>query len=130
MLPLFLSAAVLLAGYLQDETLSGFAQRDAVYVLEEIDGAPPPGQATIRFPATGAVTGEGPCNRYSAAQTAPYPWFAIGPIAATRRACPDLAFEAVFFEALTEMSLADALGPVLILSNDAGREMVFRAAQD
>ena len=55
---------------------------------------------------------------------APYPWFETGPILVTRRACPDLEAEGDFLRALESMSQAEVLGSVLILSNDAGREMV------
>ena len=113
-----------------DETLSGYAEREAVYVLEEIDGAAFAARATIGFPEEGTAQGEAPCNRWSAALEAPYPWFALGPVAATRRACPDLDAEQAFFAALTEMTLAEVQGPVLILSDEAGRAMVFRAPQE
>ncbi len=108
-----------------DETVSGFADPDAVYRLQSIDGAEFSARATIRFPEEGKVSGDAPCNRYSATQSVPYPWFDPGPILATKRACPALAEESVFFAALGEMTLAEVQGEVLILSNDAGREMVF-----
>ena len=82
--------------------------------------------ATVIFLTEGRVEGNGPCNAWSASQTAPYPWIELGPIAATRRACPELAFEGRFFEALTSVSLAEVSGPLLVLSGDEV-EMVFRA---
>lgn len=42
-------------------------------------------------------------------------------------ACPDLPLETAFLSALGEMTLAEAVGTTLILSNDAGRKMVFEA---
>lgn len=110
-----------------DETISGYADPDAVYRLTEIDGAPYKANATISFPKAGTARGEAPCNAWFASQSAPYPWLELGPIAATRRACPDLDAEQAYFEALAAVTLAEVQGPVLILSNDAGREMVFRA---
>ncbi len=110
-----------------DETISGYADPDAVYRLAEIDGTPFEPRATIAFRIEGMAEGEAPCNAWSATQSVPYPWFEIGPIAATKRACPNLAAEAAFFETLGQMSLAEVQGPILILSNDAGREMVFEA---
>lgn len=110
-----------------DETLTGYADPAAVYVLTEIDDAPAPARVTITFADPGRIAGNGPCNRYFAVQEAPYPWFEPGPIGSTRRACPQLKDEAQFFAALSQMSLAEVQGPVLILSNDAGRELVFRA---
>ncbi|MBS8226253.1 META domain-containing protein [Vannielia litorea] len=107
-----------------DETLTGYAS--GVYRLEEIDGTRFEWGATLDLTEEGRIAGQAPCNRYSAAQEAPYPWFQPGPIAATRMACLHMNGEAAFFEALGEMTLAEASGPVLILSNEAGREMVFR----
>ena len=57
--------------------------------LAELDGAPFDATATIRFPEEGRIAGEGPCNLYSAAQGAPYPWFAPGPIAGPFEAVKD-----------------------------------------
>ena len=124
---LALLAVLLLAQCGPDETISGYADPGAVYVLEEIDDAPFPARATISFPEEGRVAGDAPCNAYLGKQTAPYPWFEIGQIAATERACADLAAERDFLSALPEMSLAEVQGGILILSNDDGREMVFRA---
>jgi heat shock protein HslJ len=118
---------LLLAACQTDETVSGYADPSVVYVLQELDGAAFPARATISFPEPGRVAGEGPCNRYTARQAVPYPWIQIGEIAATRRACPDLAAEAAYLAALRSVTLAEAAGDVLILSGDAGPEMVFRA---
>lgn len=110
-----------------DETLSAYARPGAVYALQEIDGAPFAARATLRLPGAGQVAGEAPCNQYSARLTVPHPWFALDTLSATERACPDLQAEAAFFAALSAMTLAETAGEVLILSNDDGREMVFRA---
>ena len=109
-----------------DETISGYADRSAIYALTEIDGAVFGATATISFPEEGHIAGSGPCNRYSGTQSAPYPWFEPGPLASTRWACPDLEAERAFFDALSAMTLAEVNGDVLILSDEAGREMVFR----
>ncbi|MEM1233348.1 MAG: META domain-containing protein [Pseudomonadota bacterium] len=110
-----------------DETISAFSPAGTVWHLSELDGAAFAARATVTFPAEGEVAGEGPCNRFTAAQAVPYPWIEIGPIAATRRACPDLAAEGAFFAALSAVSVAEVSGPVLILSGER-HEMVFRAA--
>lgn len=110
-----------------DETLSAFADGGQTFALQEIDGIPFPAQATLTFPEPGHIAGSAPCNSYAGTLTAPYPWFETGPIAATKRACPDLAQETLFFTALSEMQLAEVSGNVLILSNDAGRQMLFEA---
>ena len=79
-----LAALVALAAC-ADETISGYADPEAIYALERLNGAPFPATATIAFPAPGRVEGEAPCNGWSAEQTAPYPWIALGPITATER---------------------------------------------
>lgn len=110
-----------------DETISGYADPQAVFVLQAINDGPFAARATIRFPEAGRISGDGPCNGYSATQSAPYPWFDAGPIVATRRACPDLQAETTFFETLTAMRIAEVSGPVLLLSNDAGETMLFQS---
>lgn len=116
-----------LAPYFADETISGYADPTATYALQEVNGTPATIRATITFPQEGKVAGSGPCNQYTAEQSAPYPWFELGPIAATRRACPDLAAESAYFALLPTMSLIEVSGTVLILSNPDGGMMVFRA---
>ncbi len=118
---------ILLIPACKDETLSGYADPKAVYVLAEIGGLAYPARATLSFPKAGGIAGEAPCNSYSGALTVPLPWFGVEALAATRRACPELAAEGAFFAALQAMTLAEVAGEVLILSDDAGREMVFEA---
>ncbi len=108
-----------------DETISGYASRDAVYELVEMDGQFIDTEITIAFPGKGEVTGKAPCNRYRARQTVPLPWIEIGEITATKRACADLELEQRYFSALQTMTLAEIGGDILILSNDAGDELVF-----
>jgi len=126
MLRLMLILPIVLSACPKDESVSGYADATAVYRLEEMNGAVFEARATVSFPEAGRVQGEGPCNRYSATQSVPYPWIKIESIRATKRACPEMAEEAVFLEGLTQMTLAEVSGPVLILSNDDGAEMVFR----
>ena len=127
-LPIALVTA--LAGCWGDETISRYAGRDTVFRLIELDGAPFSARATIQFSQEGAITGQAPCNGYFATQTVPYPWFKAEGIGATRMACPDLNTETQFLTALGEMGLSEVFGDTLILRNDAGREMVFKADQD
>ena len=109
-----------------DETISGYAVRDATYRLIDIDGTDFAARATISFGDNGSVTGRGPCNSFHSTQTLPYPWFNLDPIASTRVACPDLAAEQIYFAALADMTLAESFENVLILSNTDDREMVFQ----
>ncbi|WP_095587368.1 META domain-containing protein [Actibacterium ureilyticum] len=111
----------------RDESLSGFVAPDQAFALREIDGTRFTARATLTFPEPGRIAGTAPCNSYSGTLTAPYPWFETGAIMATERACPDLAQETAFFAALSQMTLAEVSGKLLILSNDAGRQMLFQA---
>jgi len=120
-------AAMSILGYCKDETVSGHGGHDKTWVLRSLDGATFPARATLTFPEEGEIAGEAPCNRYSGQQTVPYPWFSAERILSTKRACPDLDAEIRYLHALEDMSLAEIAGNTLILSNDAGREMVFRA---
>lgn len=129
MLRLFLTLPFLLAACLKDETISGYVDQNATFALMEMNGLPFDGRATVSFPEHGVVAGNAPCNSYSAEQSAPLPWFKLGPIRSTRMACPDLQMESAFFAALSRMTLIEALGNVVILRNDDGEEMVFRSDQ-
>lgn len=119
--------ALSLLGYCKDETVSGYAGTEVTWVLETINHTPFPHRATLTFPEEGRIAGEAPCNSYFAVQTVPYPWFETGPIGSTKRACPNLKSEATYFEALAAMTLSEVAGPTLILSNEAGGQMVFKA---
>ncbi|WP_300033744.1 META domain-containing protein [uncultured Roseobacter sp.] len=122
-----LCALTVTAACWKDETLSAYGAADRTWVLSELDGKPFRAPATLTFPEPGQMAGAGPCNSFSAVMEAPYPWFEAGPLAATRRACPDLPSETEYFRALGEMSLSEVLGDTLILSTPEGRSMVFTA---
>ena len=109
--------------------MSAYGGAANTWQLVEIDGNAFAARATLDLSEAGRITGRAPCNGYFADQTAPYPWFRAGPIGVTRRACPDLQQENAFLSALPEMTLAEVSGGTLILSNDAGRQMVFRAVE-
>ena len=111
----------------EDESLAKYGAAGKVWTLSEIDSAPFAARATMEFGEDGEVSGQAPCNRYSTKQTEPYPWFKVGPTMSTKMACPDLELESAFFQALGEKSLSEVSETTLILSNDAGRTMVFKA---
>lgn len=73
---------------------------EAVFVLRSVGGYafPPPGYAgqpvTIGFPEPGQTAGQAPCNRWFAPWSGTVGDLFIGPIAATRMACPELPLEA------------------------------------
>lgn len=120
-------AAVMLGGCFQDETLAAYGAEGKTWHLHSIDGADFAPRATIIFGEKGGVSGQGPCNSWFGTQTAPYPWFALENIGASKKACPALPQESTYFAALRDMSLAEVSGDILILSNDAGRRMEFEA---
>ncbi|MEM8590982.1 MAG: META domain-containing protein [Pseudomonadota bacterium] len=121
---------VLLAACGPDETISGFVDPAQRWQLVELGGVAWEVIATVQFPEEGRVVGRGPCNRFSGAQAAPYPWIDIGPLAVTRMACPELEAEGAFLAALEAAAFAEVSGDVLILTDEAGREMVFKAAPE
>ncbi len=110
-----------------DESLSAYGAGDRLWVLQQLDGNTFDARAEITFDSGGEVSGIAPCNLYHGRQVAPYPWIQIEALAVTRRACPQLREEARYLQALQEMAEAEVAGEVLILRNQAGREMLFRA---
>lgn len=119
--------ATLLGGCVSDETLTRYAPADTVFELVSLDGISFRETATLDISKPGWIRGRAPCNTYTASQTAPYPWFEIGPIATTKRACPAQVSETNFFEALGQMTIAEFGNGLLILTNTDGREMVFQS---
>lgn len=122
-----LAVIAALNGCGKDETLAGHGGAGRVWHLAELGGKPFAARATLEYPEPGRIAGQAPCNVWQARLQAPYPWFAAEAITATRRGCPDLAAERGFLEALARMREAELLGPVLILRDGAGGEMLFRA---
>lgn len=125
-----LALIALLAACRQDETISAYAGKGSTWQLSAIDDRPADNAATISFPAEGKITGKAPCNSYTAGQSAPYPWFSLTDLAATKAACPALAAEGAYFTALALMTFAEVQGDVLILSGEGGRSMTFTRLQD
>ena len=120
-----LPIALVLTACTGDETLHAYGAGGAEWRLTELDGAPFAARATLEFPEPGRIAGQAPCNRFFGAQTAPYPWFSVQRVGATMMACPDLEQEHRYLTALEAMTLSEVAGDVLILSNEAGFEMVF-----
>lgn len=110
-----------------DETISGYSTEGATWVLDSINTADFAATASITFPQEGKVVGKAPCNTFVAEQTAPYPWFALKALSATRKMCAHMGPETTFFRALEEMTIVEVVGKTLILTNDSGDEMVFTA---
>lgn len=125
-------AAVLMALTLTacrgDDTTRAFGP-DRVWTLKQLNGTPFPARATLTFPKAGEIAGQGPCNRYFGAMSAPYPQFSAGPIGSTRMACPEMAAETAFLAALQAAISADAADDTLTLSGPDGLTMVFTATE-
>ncbi|MEM8732228.1 MAG: META domain-containing protein, partial [Pseudomonadota bacterium] len=122
-LPVLLAASACVG----DETVRAYGGAEKTWMLESLDGTAFAAEATMLFPQTGQIAGKAPCNSYTGAMDAPYPWFETGPLASTRMLCPDQAAEDAFFQALGQMRQVEVLGDTLILSTEDGREMVFKA---
>jgi heat shock protein HslJ len=124
-----IATCICLAGCDRDETLRAYGAADKLWQVTELRDAPFTARATLSFPEKGRITGTGPCNKFTASQEVPYPWFRAGPISATRMACPDLEAETAFFTALSAATLSEVVGNKLILSNDAGVLLLFTAGE-
>ncbi len=110
----------------KDETISGYVSPHAVWVLQTLNGDAVDATVTIAFPEEGRVFGNAPCNSYSATQKAPLPWFELGPILSTKKACPELALEVRYFDVLAQTNSAEVLSDTLILEGPAGALVYLR----
>jgi len=126
-LALILAALLSQSACFDDETLRAYGAADKVWRVTELNNAPFNAIATLTFPEAGRIAGQAPCNAYFAEMSVPYPWFEAGPIGASKRACPDLAAEGAFFDALRSATLSEVLGNTMVLSTDAGPLLVFTA---
>lgn len=108
-----------------DETVARYGAADRLWTLQSLNGTAFSTRATLEFQAGGPVSGQAPCNRFSAKNTVPYPWFDLTPIAATRMSCPDLAAETEYLTALERMTQSEVRQGTLYLRNDDREETVF-----
>lgn len=90
---------------------------------------PQEGCFTITLSAeNGQISGVGACNRLSGTyQSDEKRSLKIGPLAATRMACPDLKREQAFIEALESATHYDMDGPMLLILSDGELRAVFQA---
>lgn len=95
------------------------------YSLISIDGVAFSARATIDLSTPGQVSGNAPCNSFSGVLAAPLPAFDASTITSTEMACDDLPAEGQFFAALTAMTRAEVSDTRIVLSNVAGRSMIF-----
>ncbi|WP_051718650.1 META domain-containing protein [Hymenobacter sp. IS2118] len=104
--------------------------RDVRWELRELAGQAPPameqtpylvldeGRARVEGRAEGRarVEGRAGCNRFSGPYTAPaVGQLRLGPLATTRSACPDLATEGIFLQALNQVQHYRVSGTTLSL---------------
>lgn len=113
------------------ETLTKYGGAAYAWRLVEVDGATVTFANEIAFGPHGSVNGVGPCSRFTARQTAPYPWFELREIDAfSEDRCALSAQELRYFADLQEMRLVEVSGPNMALTNEAGREMMFVGITD
>jgi heat shock protein HslJ len=122
---ILLLAILTLAACLKDETITGQTESSEKWVLQSINNEPVGVVITLQFPEKGIVSGQAPCNRYHARQTAPLPWFELTPIVATRMACEHLRLEQSYFDALSNMTLIERSANSLLISNPSGQALQF-----
>lgn len=110
-----------------DETLRRYGAAGKTWHLEVLQGSPFDPAMTLSFPSRNILAGQGPCNSFRATNTTPYPWIRVGPIATTRRACPDLQAETAAFAALRAARIVVIEGDTMTLSDEEKPLMVFKA---
>ncbi|MFD1797692.1 META domain-containing protein [Paracoccus aurantiacus] len=84
------------------------------YRLIDIDGSPIPGTATLQI-SDSRLSGTGPCNAYTAQNSADWPVVDLPAIASTRRACLIEGGEARFLDALGQVTSATRSAGTLTL---------------
>ena len=112
----------------RDETARAYGAADRLWDLQEVNGVPFPANATLSFLAAETIAIQGPCNRITASNTVPYPWFSVTLVSSTKRSCPDLQHEKSLANALERTTVIEILDNVMILSNTEDLNMVFIAA--
>lgn len=110
---------------LKDETLAGYAPKDSLWQLIEVEGKPATAPTTLAFTKKEMLTGQAPCNQYHAKITAPMPWFEVKGVSATKRACPELSEEQRYFDLLSRSKFAEIGDRFLILSSEQETLLVF-----
>ncbi len=91
--------------------------------------APETERFTLLFGEENHLSGIGACNRISGSYTAGEKnALSIGPLAATRMACPGMEREMEFFEAVESTTRYDMDGEMLLLLDGDTLKAVFQAA--
>jgi len=74
--------------------------------------------------SNGTVSGQGPCNAYSASATVDGSSLTVGPIAASKAACPDMGIEGQLFAALEAARSWSIEAGDLVLLDEAGTPLM------
>ena len=127
-LPLFFCAALSLTACVSP-ALSGDEIAGVDWHLVGLEGQEIGWTASLRFEGD-KVAGKAPCNRWFGTNAAALPTVAIVGIGATKMACPDLAAESAYFEALQAMQRAELDQDHLFLIGPEGRIMEFAKGED
>lgn len=101
-----------------------------VYRLVAANDLPWAARTTIVLGDGPGISGLAACNSYAGPLIATPPAFGVGPIRATRMACPDLSAEQDYFQLLGRMTRIEREGNGLILSNSDGETLRFEVGQD
>ena len=109
-----LSCVVLLAACAAPAPSPAPADPTGEWLLASLHGEPvaDPVSLTLR---DGEASGVGPCNRFRGSAAVRGETIALGPLVATRRACPGLALEDAWLGALTDATRFAVSGPALTL---------------
>lgn len=80
----------------------------------------------LQFDAEGQVSGHGGCNRFTGAYKLGADTLRLGPLAATRMACPEPAasFEISFLDALQSATTTSISANMLTMRNDRGHAIL------
>jgi heat shock protein HslJ len=96
--------------------------------LVELNGAPFTANAVATLTEDGRITGQAPCNAYTADYEGHWPNLTFEPTSRTRMACPELDAENAFFAALGKVSHAEMLPDALMLTGPETSLRLVRAA--
>lgn len=93
--------------------------------LTIVDGEWQRGEQSITFSTDGTVAGFGGCNRFTGSYLATDTTIDIGPLAATRRACPEPVMddEMAFFRLLESVDRYDISGRTLTMQDPDNNEL-------
>ncbi len=93
--------------------------------LVELDGAPYAARATATLNSDGTISGQAPCNSFSATYSGHWPDISFNNTASTKMACPDLDQETAFFAAMRKVNHAEMLTDSMLLTGPDNTSLRF-----